>query len=158
VVEFVLSLADALRLRFTISPLCETVRLARTIANPTCIEGPRKVWLRRRRQSVEALLCDPDLRSLFALLSAPRDYHPDFLAPRPSGPIGDIQVEVAQIRATPDGRDFELREEADKLELWSPTWTVATKTRASARRSRTRRWFGVDMARLLPAFVAAPDP
>ena len=42
--------------------------------------------------------------------------------------------------------------------VWSPTWTVAMKTRASARRSRTRRWFGVDMARLLPAFVAAPDP
>ena len=103
-VEFVLSLADALHLRFSISPLCETIRLARSIANPTCIEGPRRVWLRRRQRSVEGLLRDPDLRSFFALLSAPRDYHPDFLAPPPSGPIGDIQVELQQIRATPARR------------------------------------------------------
>jgi hypothetical protein len=80
-VEFVFSLADALHLRFTISPLCETIRLSRSIANPTCIEGPRRVWLRRRRRSVEGLLRDPDLRSFFALLSAPRHYHPDFLTP-----------------------------------------------------------------------------
>jgi DNA-binding transcriptional ArsR family regulator len=103
-VEFVLSLADAFQLRFTISPLCETIRLARTIANPTCVEGPRRVWLRRNRQSVEGLLRDPDLRPFFALLSAHRQYHPDFLAPRPSGPLGDIEVELAQVRATPAGR------------------------------------------------------
>ena len=103
-VEFVLSLADTLHLRFSISPLCETIRLARSIANPTCIEGPRRVWLRRRRRSVEGLMRDPDLRSFFALLSAPRAYHPDFLAPPPSGFIGDIQVELQQIRATPARR------------------------------------------------------
>lgn len=103
-VEFVLSLTDALQLRFAISPLCETIRLARSIANPTCIEGPRRVWLRRRRRSVEGLLRDPDLRSFFALLSAPREYHPDFLTPAPSGPVAEIQVELAQIRATPPRR------------------------------------------------------
>ena len=103
-VEFVLSLADALHLRFTISPLCETIRLARSIANPTCIEGPRRVWLRRRRQSVEGLLRDPELRSFFSLLSAPRHYHPDFLTPAPSRPIGEIETELAQVRATLTGR------------------------------------------------------
>jgi hypothetical protein len=33
-VRFVLSLADTLRFRFTISPLGEVVRLARALANP----------------------------------------------------------------------------------------------------------------------------
>jgi DNA-binding transcriptional ArsR family regulator len=103
-VEFVLSVADALHLRFTISPLCETIRLARSIANPTCIEGPRRVWLRRHRQTVEGVVRDPGLRSFFALLSAPRAYHPDFLTPAPLGTVGEIQAELGQIRTTAVGR------------------------------------------------------
>jgi DNA-binding transcriptional ArsR family regulator len=50
------------------------------------------------------LLRDAELRSLFVLLSAPRHYHPDFLTPAPSSPIGEIEAELARIRATPAGR------------------------------------------------------
>jgi DNA-binding transcriptional ArsR family regulator len=107
-VEFVLSLADALHLRFSISPIGETVRLARALANPkTCVQGAHAAWLRQQRQGVERLLHEHDLRLLLGLLSARRDYYPDFLTPSPAAPVGDIEAELAQIRATPPARATE---------------------------------------------------
>jgi hypothetical protein len=100
-VEFILSLADAFHLRFAISPVGETVRLASAIANPTAHgKGPRAAWLRRHRPSVERLLREHDLRPLLVLVSASNRYHPDFLTPPPATPVGEIEAELSQIRAT----------------------------------------------------------
>ena len=104
-VELVLSLADVLRLRFTISPIGETVRLAVGLANPTAgTNGPRGAWLRRHPQGIEQLRQEHDLRLLLLLLSAHSRYYPDFLTPTPSTPVGDFEAELEQIRATPPER------------------------------------------------------
>jgi DNA-binding transcriptional ArsR family regulator len=104
-VEFVLSLADALHLRFTISPIGETVRLARALANPTTsVQGADAAWLHQHRQGLERLLREHDLRPLLALLAARRDCYPDFLTPSPASSVGDVEAELAQIRATPRAR------------------------------------------------------
>ena len=100
--RFVLSLADVIRFRFAISPLGETVRLARALANPkTYAEGPHPAWLRERRPALERLREQHDLRPLIALLAAHPDYYPDFLTPTPDGAVGEIEEELEQVRATP---------------------------------------------------------
>ncbi len=100
--EFTLSLADALRFRFTISPVGEVVRLARALANPaTFTQGVHTAWLDGRGSDLRRLQREHDLRPLFAVLSARSDYYPDFFTPTPTEPLGDIEAELAQIRATP---------------------------------------------------------
>src|SRR6266511_1295827 len=100
--EFTLSLADALRFRFTISPVGEVVRLARALANPaTFAPGVHTAWLDGRGPDLRRLRREHDLRPLFAVLSARSDYYPDFFTPTPTEPLGDIEAELAQIRATP---------------------------------------------------------
>jgi DNA-binding transcriptional ArsR family regulator len=100
--RFVLSLADVIRFRFAISPLGETVRLARALANPkTFAEGPQAAWLSERRPALERLHEQHDLRPLIALLAARQDYYPDFLTPTPDGAVGEIEDELEQVRATP---------------------------------------------------------
>jgi DNA-binding transcriptional ArsR family regulator len=104
-VEFFLSLADALHLRFSISPIGETVRLARAMANPLDREqATLTAWLRQHRQGVEQLQREHDLQPLLSLLVGGRDYQPEFLTPTPSTPIGDVEAELAEIRATPPAR------------------------------------------------------
>lgn len=52
-----------------------------------------------------------DLRVLLALLAMRRDYYPDFLTPTPSAPVGDIEDELARVRATPRAQaDYEISE------------------------------------------------
>jgi DNA-binding transcriptional ArsR family regulator len=98
-VEFDISLADALHLRFTISPAGEAIRLARAIANPIAYaKGPPAAWLRKHRPSVERLLREHDLRPLLALVSSGSP--PEFLTPAPALPVGRIEAELAQIRGT----------------------------------------------------------
>lgn len=101
-IEFVLSLADVLRFRFTISPVGELVRLLRALANPqTFMQGAHTAWLKERHASLSSLESHHDLRPLLFLLSARSDYYPDFFTPTPLGPIGDIDTELERIRATP---------------------------------------------------------
>jgi DNA-binding transcriptional ArsR family regulator len=100
--KFVLSLADVLRFRFVISPLGETVRLARALANPkTFSYGAHIAWLREQRPALERLHRDHDLGPLIVLLSARGDYYPDFLTPTPEGTLGEIAEELEQVRRTP---------------------------------------------------------
>jgi DNA-binding transcriptional ArsR family regulator len=111
VIRFVLSLADVLRFRFAISPLGETVRLARGLANPkTYSQGAHAAWLRQHRLAFARLREEHDLRPLLAVLSARLDYYPDFLTPTPDGSVGEIADELEQIRATPRRQ---LRQELD---------------------------------------------
>jgi DNA-binding transcriptional ArsR family regulator len=103
--RLVLSLADALHFRFSISPLGETVRLARAMANPrTFATATHAAWLRQRGPDVEQLRRQHDLRPLLALLSARRDYYPDFLTQSPDAPVGDIDAELEHLRKTPAER------------------------------------------------------
>lgn len=100
-IEFVLSLADVLSFRFTISPVGEMVRLLRALANPsTFVHGAHTAWLAERQAELASLQRDHDVRPLLLVLSARRDYYPDFLTPTPTGPVGDIEAELALIRAT----------------------------------------------------------
>jgi hypothetical protein len=88
-VELVLSFADTLHLRFAISPVGETVRLARAIANPCVFAAePHLDWMRHHRLGLERLLRDHDLRALLVLLSGSRCDRPSFLTPNPAGACG----------------------------------------------------------------------
>jgi len=111
VIRFVLSLADVLRFRFSVSPLGETVRLARALANPKSFsQGAHVAWLRERRSALARLREEQDLRPLLVLLSARLHYYPDFLTPTPVGSVGEIADELDQVRATPNEQ---LRQELD---------------------------------------------
>src|SRR5262245_40750147 len=100
-VNLVLTVADVLRLSFTISPLGEAVRLARALANPAeFAAGAHAAWLREQRPALERLAEQRDLRPLLVVLSA-RDYFPDFLMPTPNGGVGDIDHELERVAATP---------------------------------------------------------
>jgi DNA-binding transcriptional ArsR family regulator len=94
--------ARLLHCRFAISPVNEVVEVARVLASPDA-RAAHRGWLRERRGELERILQAHDLRPLFALLSADR-CTPPFLRPIPSGPLGTIDVELKEIRGTPDER------------------------------------------------------
>jgi DNA-binding transcriptional ArsR family regulator len=101
VITLVLSLADALRYRFAVSPVSETVLLSRAMALPRDFgEGTPAAWLRRHDLARRRLGRDQDLRPLLALLAA-GPYFPDFLTPTSEAVLGDVALELAEIRATP---------------------------------------------------------
>jgi Family of unknown function (DUF5937) len=101
-VELVLSFADTVHLRFAISPVGETVRLASAIANPRVFaKEPHLDWITQHRSGIGQLLRDHDLRALPVLLAGPRGDRPSFLTPTPATPVGEIEAELEQIRRTP---------------------------------------------------------
>jgi hypothetical protein len=102
VIKFVLSLADALCFRFTVSPLGEVVRLARAMANSQpSAQGAHVAWLREQQQpALLRLQHEHDLRPPLALLSARRDRFPGFLTPPPNTEVGDIDEELRRVLGT----------------------------------------------------------
>jgi DNA-binding transcriptional ArsR family regulator len=56
--------------------------------------------LRQHRLALQQLERECDLRPLLILLSG-RDFYPDFVMPSQSMPVGDIDEELARVRATP---------------------------------------------------------
>ena len=101
VTVLVLSLADALRIRFAISPLGETVQLSRAMASPAAYtRGTPAMWLQRHQLARRRLERDHDLRPLLALMAA-GSQGPEFLTPHRESSLGDIDRELAEIRATP---------------------------------------------------------
>jgi DNA-binding transcriptional ArsR family regulator len=96
------SIADLLRCRFAISPIGEAIEAAHAIANP-----PGRIaqtwWLREQQLTVARLAGRYDLRPLFAVLP-PSGYVPEFLTPPPKSAMGEVEGELAQIRATPTER------------------------------------------------------
>jgi DNA-binding HxlR family transcriptional regulator len=101
VIKFVLSLADALRFRFTVSPLGEVVRLARAMANSKALaQGAHLAWLREQRPALLRLQNEHDLRPLLALLSVRREYFPGFLTPPPDTEVGNIDEELRRVLGT----------------------------------------------------------
>ena len=104
-IRFTLSLSDALRLRFAVSPLGEVVRLARAMVNPrTFALGAHVAWLRDQEGAFARLREQHDLRPLVVLVSGRRGYYPDFLTPTPDEPVGEIDGELSRLRETPPER------------------------------------------------------
>jgi DNA-binding MarR family transcriptional regulator len=104
VVTLVLSLSDALRYRFVISPVSETVQLARAMALPGCFtQGAPAAWLRQHAFARRRLEREHDLRPLLTLMGASR-YYPDFLTPVGGPSLADIERELDEVRATPEDR------------------------------------------------------
>ena len=97
-----LSLDDALRCRFAVSPVGETIEAARAAANPGAAAG-QAGWLRSSEQALRRLNREHDLRLLFALLPA-CSYVPDFLMPLPQARLCDFEAELAAVRATSSAR------------------------------------------------------
>jgi len=94
-----LSVADLLRCRFAISPVGEVIDVARAIANPAA-RAAHGAWLREHRPALQRIAEEHDLRPLVALTRSEAST-PRFLRPTPSGPVGKIDAELEQIRATP---------------------------------------------------------
>src|SRR5262245_16241050 len=97
-----LSLDDLLRSRFAISAVGEVVEAAHAIANPSAGAG-YIAWVREQEQTLQQLAREHDLRPLFALVPS-CSYMPDFLMPLPRSPLGDLEAELAAVRATPSAR------------------------------------------------------
>jgi DNA-binding transcriptional ArsR family regulator len=95
-----LSLDDALRSRFAISPLGEAIEAAHAIANPPAAAAGSTRWLGDQTQTLRRGAREHDLRALFALVPS-CSYMPDFLMPLPRSPVGDFEAELAEVRATP---------------------------------------------------------
>jgi hypothetical protein len=103
VVEVRLSLADALRVRFAISPLSETCRLIRAIErSPAVTAQPERAWLTPPRSALKRLGASADMRPLFAVLASDRP--PPFLAPTPRYLGANLDGELAEVRSTPPAR------------------------------------------------------
>jgi DNA-binding transcriptional ArsR family regulator len=101
-IRIALSLGDALRIRFVVSPLGEAVRFARALAaDRPAVDGVHTAWIREQQASLVRLRESHDLRPLLAVLSARPDYYPDFLTPPPTGPVGAIDEELQRVRETP---------------------------------------------------------
>jgi len=104
VVTLVFSLSDALRYRFIISPVGEVVTLTRAMAMPDSFkEGSPAAWLRRHELARRRLEREHDLRPMLTLMAAGR-YYPDFLTPAGEAGVGDIEHELDEVRAMPEGR------------------------------------------------------
>jgi DNA-binding transcriptional ArsR family regulator len=129
-VEFVLSLADALHLRMFISPVSETAHLATALANPARAGWASRSWLQRHRDDVRGLLREHDLSPLLLLLSAndgdDLGFLPAFLNLPSSKPVAEFEAELAKVRSAPIAQaDTELI--ADQLQaIWealiAPSW------------------------------------
>jgi DNA-binding transcriptional ArsR family regulator len=103
VVEVRLSLADALRIRFAISPLGETCRLVRAIARRSAVTTqPERAWLAPSRPALERLLASADVRPLFAALASAEP--PPFLLRAPLSMGESIEGELEALRSTPAER------------------------------------------------------
>jgi DNA-binding transcriptional ArsR family regulator len=99
-ITLVLSLADALRYRFAISPLGEVVLLSRAMALPHVFRsGTPSAWLRRQDVARRRLDAEHDLRPLLALMTADPSL-PGLLTP-PESALGDIERELEAVRTTP---------------------------------------------------------
>src|SRR5262245_3769661 len=125
-ITLVLSLHDALRYRFVVSPLGEVVLLARTMAMPDSFtQGAPAAWLRRHDLARRRLSRKRDLRPLLAVLGA-GPYFPDFLTPTPSSVLGAVEREPEDGRSTAEGR---VRGEVERALAQSSTLDPAVEKR-----------------------------
>jgi DNA-binding transcriptional ArsR family regulator len=153
VITLVLSLPAALRYRFVVSPLGEVVLLARAMAMPDSFrQGAPAAWLRRHELARGRLGRKCDLRPLIAVLAA-GPYFPDFLTPTPSSVLGEIERELAQVRATEEDH---VRAEVDRALAQRETIDPAVEERL--RRPGAAALLADLLARVWDALVAPSWP
>ncbi|WP_336050243.1 ArsR/SmtB family transcription factor [Streptomyces sp. CA2R101] len=85
---------DLLRIRFAVSPLCETHEAVRTLRHADR-HGYHTPWLRRMREKLAGL----DLTPLWRFMPS-SGYTPDFLGRPPDTPMTGFDEELARLRAT----------------------------------------------------------
>ncbi|MDT0455297.1 DUF5937 family protein [Streptomyces sp. DSM 41527] len=85
---------DLLRIRFAVSPLCETHEAVRTLRHADR-HGYHTPWLRRMRERLAGL----DLTPLWRFMPS-SGYTPDFLGRPPDTPTTGFDEELARLRAT----------------------------------------------------------
>src|SRR4051812_35346180 len=108
--SFRFSPEDVANVRFAISPLMELHNSVRTLDHPES-KAIHLPWVVATRERV----ADLDIGVLRALQRS-RAYTPDFLAPPPRSPLGDLEAELAEMLATPADRvRAEVRRVADPL-------------------------------------------
>jgi DNA-binding transcriptional ArsR family regulator len=95
VVRFVFTVEDLARTRFAISPMWELVRSLVALRDPSTA-ALHLPWLRSLSGRLGGIALEPAVA-----LIPPRGYSPDFLTPPPAGPLGDIEEDLAALRATP---------------------------------------------------------
>ena len=118
-VRFVFSVEDLALTHFAISPMWELVHsvLALRDQSHAALHLP---WLRSLSGRLHGLPLER-----VAALNPPRGYSPDFLVPLPSGPLGDIDDDLAALRATP-------------VAQFARTWRCSPPSTNGARRSPRR--------------------
>jgi DNA-binding transcriptional ArsR family regulator len=94
-VVFSFSVEDMARLRFAISPIWELTASLQTLRDPGR-SATHVRWVRGLRGT----LADLDLAAALRLTPA-HGYVPDFLTPPPSGPLAEIDEQLAEMRAVP---------------------------------------------------------
>ncbi|UNO39888.1 DUF5937 family protein [Streptomyces sp. MST-110588] len=132
---------DLLRIRFAVSPLCETHEAVRMLRR-TDRHGYHLPWLRRMRAAVAGL----DLSALWLFIpSPPPGYTPDFLGQPPQVPGASFEEELARLRATDPalahaemtkslaGRPKDARSPLARAMLADPAWAVRELAEATAR-------------------------
>jgi DNA-binding transcriptional ArsR family regulator len=98
VVRFVFTVEDLARTRFAISPIYELVHSLVALRDPShaALHVP---WLRTLSGRLDGL----ELTRAVALIHT-SGYVPDFLFPPQAGPLGDLEEDLAALRATPAAR------------------------------------------------------
>ncbi|MGW6201206.1 DUF5937 family protein [Kribbella sp. NPDC055110] len=99
-ISYRLGVDDLADMRFACSPLLETATSLWALTEPSShvVHLP---WIRR----TSALLHNHPERELLMTLVAPEvHWLPDFITPRPSSPLPDVEEELAKVRATPPRR------------------------------------------------------
>lgn len=121
--------SDVLTARFGISPLSEAALSLRVLSHP----GDYPHLSRWRRQVLQALPL-PVLEVLLSLVSADQST-PEFLNPRPTGPVRDFGVELAALRdlpaATIDGELDEIFPAGRPAALSGPAEAVLPRIMAA---------------------------
>lgn len=91
-----LGVPDLSRLRFAISPMWELTASLRVLREP----GAHVVHLPWARRVRDALAGSGEFDLLTALVVGPESHLPGFLAPAPTSPLVDIDVEIAAVADT----------------------------------------------------------
>jgi hypothetical protein len=99
VIRFRFGHEDLVRTRFAISPLFDLTWSTDVLRDPAA-HSLHLPWARAARRRLEAF----DYALLDLLTTPAAGYVPDFIAPPPTSPLGELDDQLAQVRATPPDR------------------------------------------------------
>ncbi|MFF0265713.1 DUF5937 family protein [Kribbella sp. NPDC004536] len=99
-ISYRLGVDDLADMRFACSPMLETATSLWALYEPSShvLHLP---WIRRTTALLEEL---PERELLLSLVAPEVQWLPDFVTPRPTSPLPDIEEELAKVRATPPAR------------------------------------------------------